>query len=123
MVIDAVKRIADGSPEKINIRDISVQKEWGLAGDIAEGIYTLLNQDDVFEVAIGIGKAYSIKDWIENCFINIGKPWKDFINIDESFHKTEYKLLVSDPSSILGLGWKPKVDITKLAKLMLDGTI
>ena len=123
MVVEAVKRIAKGSAEKIKIGDISVQKEWGFAGDIAEGIFTLMNQDNIFEATIGTGKAYSIKDWIKNCFAQIGKPWEKFVDVSDSKFRCEYKLLVSNPSSILSLGWRPKVDIKTLAKLMLEETL
>ena len=123
MVVEAVKRIAKGSEEKIRIGDISVQKEWGFAGDIAEGIYTLIKQDNIFELTIGTGKAYSIKDWIRNCFAQIDMPWEKYVDISESNFRSEYKLLVSNPSSILSLGWRPKVDIKTLAKLMIEGAL
>jgi GDPmannose 4,6-dehydratase len=45
-----------------------VSKEWTYAGDVAEGIATLLAQDKVFEAVIGSGEAYTIEQWVETCF-------------------------------------------------------
>jgi GDPmannose 4,6-dehydratase len=118
MIAEAVKRIANGSNEKITLGDISVKKEWAFAGDIAEGIFTLINQDKIFEACIGTGKAYSIQDWLEICFNRIDKDWKDYVNLRESFIP-EYKILVSDPSTINSIGWLPKTTFENLCTLML----
>ena len=119
MVVDAVKRIAKGNTEKIKIRDISVQKEWGFAGDIAEGIYSLMNQDNIFEATIGTGKAFSIEDWLDICFKRIDKQWKDYVILENEF-QSKYKILVSDPTLINSLGWRHKVEINLLADLMIN---
>ena len=118
MIADAVKRIACGSDEKITLGDISVKKEWAFAGDVAEGIFTLINQDKIFEACIGTGNAYSIQEWLEICFNRIDKEWKDYVCIKKSF-LPEYKILVSDPSTINSIGWQPKITFENLCDIML----
>jgi GDPmannose 4,6-dehydratase len=118
MITNAVKRIAIGNNEKISLGDISVKKEWGFAGDIAEGIFTLISQDKIFEACIGTGKAYSIQDWLEICFNRINKDWKEYVNLKKSF-LPEYKILVSNPSTIHSLGWQPKINFENLCDMML----
>ena len=51
----AVKRIAAGSEEKLEIGDITVIKEWTFAGDVVKGIWTLVQQQEIFEANIGSG--------------------------------------------------------------------
>jgi GDPmannose 4,6-dehydratase len=118
MITNAVKRIATGSNEKISLGDISVKKEWGFAGDIAEGIFTLVNQDKIFEACIGTGKTYSIQEWLEICFNRINKNWQEYFQIKESF-LLDYKILVSNPSTIYSLGWQPKITFESLCDMML----
>lgn len=118
MVAEAVKRIANGSNEKITLGDVSVKKEWAFAGDIAEGIFTLTNQDKIFEACIGTGKAYSIKDWLEICFKRINRTWEDYVSLKGSF-LPEYQILVSDPSTINSIGWRPKIQFDDLCVMML----
>jgi GDPmannose 4,6-dehydratase len=98
--------------------DIDVIKEWAYAEDIAEGIYTLMEQDTVFEATIGSGIGYTIKDWIEICFELINKKWDNYISLKSGF-EPEYKYLVSNPATINSLGWYPKTSILDLAKIML----
>jgi len=119
MVALAVKRIAAGSNEMIELGDISVQKEWTFAGDVAKGMFALMNQDRVFEAAIGSGIVYSIEDWLEQCFGLVNMNWRDHVLQREDF-TPEYKRLVSDPSTINKLGWHSVVIFPELARMMLD---
>jgi GDPmannose 4,6-dehydratase len=114
----AAHRIAGGSKEITELSDISVKKEWTFAGDVARGIFTLIDQEIVFECVIGSGVAYSIENWLEQCFGIIGKDWHDHVRIREGF-TPEYKCLVSNPRSINSLGWSPAVGFQELAKMMI----
>lgn len=118
-IAEAAKRIANGSREKLEIGDVSVIKEYAYAGDIVKGIWALVNQDKIMEANISSGKGYSIEEWLQQCFSLIHKDWKDHIVIKKDFIP-EYKQLVSDPSLILSLGWKPGISVEQLAKMMMS---
>ena len=118
-ISEAVKRIANGSDEKLAIGDISVIKEWTYAGDIVEGILTLILQDDIFEANISSGIGYSIEEWLNACFAIIGKKWQDHVVLKNDF-SPEYKTLVSDPSIISSLGWIPTVSFKDMAEMMVN---
>jgi GDPmannose 4,6-dehydratase len=115
----AAKRTANNDDEKLEIGDIAVVKEWTYAGDIVKGIWTLVQQEMVFEANISSGLGYSIKEWLELCFGLVGKSWKDHVLLKEGF-TPEYSRLVSDPSVIFSLGWKPEVSLKQLAEMMVD---
>jgi len=115
----AAQRIAAGGQEKLELGDITVEKEWTFAGDVAQAMLTLVRQDDLFEATIGSGAAYSIKDWLEQCFGVIGKDWHDHVHLKEGFI-SEYPRLVSDPATIRSLGWSPKVGFAALAHMMME---
>lgn len=118
-IVKAALRIARGSREKLSLGNIDVQKEFNFAGDIVEAVWMLVNQEEVFEAVIGSGKAYPISDWLRYCFEKVGLRWEDAVIIQEGF-VPQYQILVSDPNVIMGLGWRPKVDIYQLANNMLD---
>jgi GDPmannose 4,6-dehydratase len=115
----AAFRISEGSRENIELDDISFMKEWSFAGDIAEGIMTLVGQDRIFEAVIGSGRAYPIKRWLEECFTLINKNWKDHV-IDKRNRTSDNKILVSDPSTINSLGWYATTTIGSLARIMME---
>jgi GDPmannose 4,6-dehydratase len=119
MIVSAVKRIAKGSTEKLELGDLLVEKEFGYAGDIVEAMWMLVNQDRIFEVVIGTGIAHSIEAWVDICFRSVGRDWRAHVIAKEGF-KAEYRRLVSDNTLLMSLGWRPKVDIFKLSEMMLD---
>lgn len=118
-VARAACAIASGKETKLELGDLTVSKEWTYAGDVAEGIATLLEQDNVFEAVIGSGEAYTIKQWVETCFLALGLDWRRYVSVIPCF-VPEYKSLVSNPQRIFGLGWKPKTTFVELAKLMVE---
>ena len=118
-IVQAVKRIAAGSDEKLELGDIYVEKEWAFAGDIAEGMAFLVGQDKVFEAVIGTGKTHTIEDWLKTCFASIGKDWTNHVVLRDGF-TSEYKRLFSNPETMRSLGWRPKVYFDELAELMLQ---
>lgn len=119
MIAEAAKRAAAGSTDKIEIGDLNAVKEYSFAGDIAEGIWKLVNQDGHFEAVIGSGEGHSIADWLEVCFSIAGKNWKEYVLPKKDFIPT-YNRLVSDPTLIKSLGWKPVTSFNDLAQLMMQ---
>ncbi|MFM6402748.1 MAG: GDP-mannose 4,6-dehydratase, partial [Planktothrix sp.] len=117
-VVQAAKRIVHGSEEKLCMGDISVEKEWTFAGDVARGIMILMQQDNIFETVIGSGKTYTIQDWIEICFSMLGLDWRIYVDQTENF-QPEYKRLVSNPSLIQSLDWQPRISLQELAAKMI----
>lgn len=120
MIVSAVKRIANGSTERLELGDLSVEKEFGFAGDAVEAIWLLVNQDVTFEVVIGTGRAHSIEEWVDLCFRAVGEDWRQHVTVKQGF-QPEYKRLVSDNGLLTSLGWRPKVGFEQLVDMMLGG--
>ncbi len=121
MIARSVQEIARGEGAPIEIGDLSVKKEWTFAGDVVSAMLTLVEQDQIHEATIGSGIAYSIEDWLEQCFTVVGMNWREHVKIADNY-SAEYKLLVSDPTTIHSLGWTPRVGLPELAAMMIAGT-
>ncbi|MBP6431253.1 MAG: GDP-mannose 4,6-dehydratase [Ferruginibacter sp.] len=120
MICETVKRMAKGSKEKLEIGDMSVIKEWSFAGDIVNGIWLLIKQDEIFEANISNGEGHSIKEWIQECFSIAGISVEDNV-VEKNDFVANCKILVSDNTVIKGLGYMPKVSFKDLAKMMMNG--
>ncbi len=118
-IVAAVKRIAKGSNEIVELGDITTKKEFAFAGDTVRAIWTLVNNNTVFEATIGNGKVYSIEDWLSLCFGYFALDWKKHVKTDPDFI-SEYAILVSDPKTITDLGWKQTTSIEMLSKMMIE---
>lgn len=115
----AARRIAAGSKERLGLGNITVQKEFNFAGDIVEAVWTLVNQDTVYEAVLGSGEAHSIEEWASCCFSLRDLDWREYVDIEPGF-QSEYARLVSDPTLIRSLGWRPRTTFTQLADMMVD---
>ncbi|MDF1756294.1 MAG: GDP-mannose 4,6-dehydratase [Verrucomicrobiales bacterium] len=114
-----VALVCSGQQEQVTIGCLTVEKEWAFAGDIVEGIWTLVCQDEVFEAVIGTGEGFSIEDWINECFAFYGEPSRGRI-LEESEFIPEYTRLISNPSTIQSLGWRPKTGIKDLVAMFME---
>lgn len=118
MIVDAAISVSNGSQPLLEIADTSIEKEFGFAGDIAEGILRLTMQDNLQEACIGTGKAWPIEKWLEICFEMVGEDWRRFVKKKPDFTPS-FKRLVSDPADMNAIGWKPEIDIESLAQMMM----
>jgi len=102
LIIQAVKNINLGKQSNLELGDISVEKEWTFAGDVAQAILTLIQQDEIYEVVIGSGLAYSIQNWLEECFKLINGDWRNYVILKEGF-TSEYQRLICNHQKIKSL--------------------
>ncbi len=114
----AAKRIAGGSGEILEIGDLSVVKEWSFAGDLMKALVIFMKQEEIFEVNLGSGQGYSIRDWAEACFKSVGLDYNTHVKESGGF-RAEYKSLTCDPQLLFSLGYKPQTDFYSLAKMMV----
>ncbi len=68
---------------------------------------------------------FPIKDFINFVFLYLGLNWKNYVFEDSKILKRSFNgTLFGDASKLTKLtGWKPRVSLKKLAKLMVDSEI
>lgn len=111
-------KIKQGKSEIIEIGNIDVIKEYNYAADFMEAIWMLINQVNIFETVIGSGVGYAIKDWLKICFEKVDLNWENYVSTVKNY-RPEFKVMISDPTTIFSIGWKPQVDINQLADKMM----
>jgi GDPmannose 4,6-dehydratase len=120
-VVEGLKRIQRGETDVLAVADPTVRREWVFAEDTARGILTLVDQDSTFEATVGSGEARSIDEWIRACATELSLDEDNFSVVSEPGFVPPFGVLVSDPSTIHRLGWKPRVSFEDLAARMVRG--
>ena len=134
----AVARIKLGLQDKLYMGNIDAKRDWGYAGDYVELMWLMLQQENADDYIISTGINTSVRDFITMAFseagINIiweGKGIYEkgidsetgtiLVEIDQRyFRPTEVDILIGDPSKAVSkLGWKPKVQLSELIKMMV----
>jgi len=114
-------QIANAAKSKlpITIGDISVVKEWTWAGDSMEAVWSLVNQDTIWEANIGTGIGRTVAEFCEACYLSMGLRWQDFVRSNNDF-TPKFQRLTCDPERIYSTGWRPRYDMEYLASAMVS---
>lgn len=134
----AATRIKLGLQEKVSMGNLNARRDWGHAKDYIEGMWQILQQEKPEDFVLSTGITTSIRDFCTLVFKEVGidLQWQgsdiDEVGIDCAtgkivvdvnpafFRPTEVELLLGDSTKAREiLGWKPKYDLTALAKEMV----
>jgi GDPmannose 4,6-dehydratase len=138
----AAARIKLGLQEKLYMGNLDSKRDWGYAGDYVELMWLMLQQEEPEDYVIATGITTSVRDFVSMAFkeSGISLAWegsginekaidnstgKILVEIDPRyFRPAEVDLLMGDPSKAkTKLGWKPKVDLPELIRMMVKNDI
>jgi len=134
----AACRIKEGLQESLFLGNLNSKRDWGYAPEYCEGMWMMLQQDAPKDYLLATGRSYTIKKFAELVFKEldieifwegegideVGKNVKNdnvLIKVNPNYYRpTEVELLVGDASKAhKELGWKSKVGIEELVKIMV----
>jgi len=137
-VTRAAARIKLELQDKLYMGNINAKRDWGYAGDYVELMWLMLQQNEPDDYIMATGITTTIRDFITMTFkeVDISLVWegegvnekgKDdktgnvLVEIDPRyFRPSEVDLLIGDPTKAMTkLGWKPKVQLPELIKMMV----
>jgi GDPmannose 4,6-dehydratase len=135
----AVARISHGIQEKLYLGNLNSLRDWGYAKDYVECMWLMLQQDTAEDYVIATGEQYSVRDFCEYAFREIGidlywegsdenekgickKTNKILVEVDPQYYRpAEVETLLGDPSKArTKLKWNPrKTSFRDLVKIMV----
>jgi GDPmannose 4,6-dehydratase len=138
----AAARIKLGLQDKLYMGNIDAKRDWGFAGDYVELMWLMLQQDKPDDYVMATGITTSVREFITQAFkeAEIQLRWEGsginekgidsktgntLVEIDPKyFRPAEVELLIGDSSKAISrLGWKPKVCLSELIKMMVSHDI
>jgi GDPmannose 4,6-dehydratase len=115
-IATAAKNASLGLEAKLEVEDWNFKKEWTYAGDAMEAVWAIVSQDSHYEFVIGSGIPYSIKEWAQECFSQVGKDYQNYIT---SRKNGPSETITCNPALLLSCGWKARVSFSELASMMV----
>lgn len=118
-----VAEILAGKRDKMYLGNLDAKRDWGYAPEYVEAMWMMLQQDKPDDYVIATGKAYSVKEFLEEAFQIAGiEDWGKHIAVDPMYYRpTEVDYLCGDASKAKKkLGWKPKTGFKDLVRIMLE---
>ena len=121
----AVARIKAGLQKKLYLGNLESKRDWGYAPEYVEAMWSMLQQDEPYDIVIGTGEAHTVREFLEEAFGYVDLNYKDYVEIDPRyFRPTEVDYLEADPSKAKRiLGWDPKVRYHDLVRIMMDADL
>jgi len=137
-ITKAAARIHQGRQEILTLGNLDAKRDWGHAKDYVEAMWLMLQQDEPRDYVIATGKTYTVRDFVNLAFQEVGfslewhgrgleevakdsKTGKVLVSIDpRHFRPTEVELLHGDPSKAAKeLGWIAKTPLKELVSEMV----
>jgi len=141
-VTRAAARIKNGLQDKLYMGNIDSKRDWGFAGDYVELMWLMLQEDSPDDYVMATGITTTVRDFIAMAFAEAGMKLrfegegvnekaidtvtgKVLVEIDPRyFRPAEVELLIGDPTKAFNkMGWKPKVQLPELVKMMVANDI
>ena len=138
-IIKGLIDIMNKKKKFIELGNISAKRDWGYAKEFVEQIWKMMQLKNPQDFVIATGKSYSIKEFIDIAteYLKINTKWigkksnlklvnvktkKIIIKINKKYFRpaeVEYTRGGIYKAKKL-LNWKPKTDLKKLVKIMID---
>jgi GDPmannose 4,6-dehydratase len=107
-IITAACRIAAGSPEKLNLGNISIARDWGSAEEYVKAMWLMLQQEQPEDFVIATGETNTLEDFVAAAFQAVGLVWREHVISDPSLLRpSEIMVSRGNPAKALQkLGWR-----------------
>ena len=117
-IVRAVKRIAQGSTEKLKLGRLDIARDWGWAPEYVEAMWLMLQQEKPHDFVIATGVTMSLEEFVQAAFAEAGLNWRHYVEQDPAlFRPTDLAMGRADPAKAdRELGWKATtkgVDVVK----------
>ncbi len=118
--------VPGSSIKPLHLGNLDAKRDWSFAGDIAEAIWMMMQEDEPDTYVFGSGKARTIKDFLSIAFSHVYiDDWSKLVVVDPQFYRpAEVNTLCADPQKAWKkLGWYPKVTFDQLVEAMVKNDV
>jgi len=121
-IISAACRIAAGSGEKLQLGNISIARDWGLASEYVAAMWSMLQQDAPCDYVIATGETNTLEDFVAETFTQLGLEWREHVTTDPSLLRpSEIMISRGNPGKAYReLGWCAKNRMRDVVRIMID---
>src|SRR5271157_3728893 len=119
-IVATACRIAAGSPEKLRLGNIAIQRDWGWAPEYVEAMWMMLQQEKPDDYVIATGESHSLEEFVAAAFAEVGLQWRDHVVIDpEFFRPTEIAVSRGNPQKAAStFGWRARSQMPEVVRRM-----
>ncbi len=120
-IVQAARRIAAGSGERLRLGNIDIARDWGWAPEYVEAMWRMLQQPTPDDFVIATGKTHQLGYFIELVFGACDLDWREWVDVDRSlFRPTDLREGHANPSKAARhLNWQAQVSFEEVVRRMV----
>jgi GDPmannose 4,6-dehydratase len=120
-IISAACRIAAGSSEKLQLGNISIARDWGLASEYVDAMWRMLQQNAPRDYVIATGETNSLEGFVAETFAQLGLDWQQHVSTDPSLLRpSEIMVSRGNPGKAgIELGWRAEHRMRDVIRIMI----
>ena len=121
-IIAAACRIAAGSGEKLQLGNISIARDWGLASEYVDAMWRMLQQATPGDYVIATGETNTLEAFIAKTFAQLSLDWQEHVSSDPSLLRpSEIMVSRGNPDkAVRDLGWRAENHMRDVIRIMID---
>ena len=121
-IVNAACRIAAGMNKKLELGNISVERDWGWAPEYVEAMWLMLHQDNPDDYVIATGETNRLEDFVDGVFTSLGLNWREHVETNRNlFRPTDILTVRANPGKAARkLGWKARYKMRDVARMMVE---
>ncbi|MCK4708845.1 MAG: GDP-mannose 4,6-dehydratase, partial [Gammaproteobacteria bacterium] len=121
-IIEAARRIATGSNERLVLGNIKIVRDWGWAPEYVEAMWRMLQENSPDDFVIATGKSVMLEQFVELAFNGFGLDWKDYVETHVDLYRpSDLAESHANPSKAKEiLGWQARYNVNDVVKFIVE---
>ena len=124
-IVQAAKRIAQGSGERLVLGRLDIRRDWGWAPEYVVAMWRMLQQERPEDYVIATGESNTLADFVAAAFDLNGIDWQAHVDISTDFYRpTDIDRSVGDPGKAMEhLAWSARYRMRDVVRMMNGNTV
>jgi GDPmannose 4,6-dehydratase len=124
-VTRAAAAIKLGLESELRLGDLNATRDWGYAGDFAEAMWLMLQQEEGDDYVVATGVSRSVGELARAAFAHVDLDPDQFVVVDPAFVRPPDPVpLVGDPTKAREkLGWQPRTSFEDMIAAMVEADL
>lgn len=121
-IVAAACRIAAGSYEKLQLGNISIARDWGLAPEYVFAMWRMLQQETPSDYVIATGETNTLENFVVETFSQLGLDWQNHVCTDPTLLRpSEIMISRGNPAKAFAeLGWQAQSRMRDVVRIMIS---
>lgn len=121
-IVEAARRIAKGSGERLILGNTKIVRNWGWAPEYVEAMWKMLQMDSPEDYVIASHKSISLEHFVELVFAEFRLDWRAHVEINaDMFRPTDVPESRANPQKAAErLGWQAQYEVEDVVRFMIE---